>query len=152
MPENDTQNAHRPHNLSLQNRTALSIDTHGFSSVIHCLVDLANDSNETPLAIALEKARNLAEGVSNAQDNSAHLTQRLQNITDEFKASYAICLILEAYPQLRFLSQSPDNRGLKFIPTEWAGLQSPDEIDFWDSLSQPEALTLAQELLEEIGK
>jgi hypothetical protein len=90
--------------------------------------------------------------------NSAHLPQlkaelpqRLGQLTDELKASYAICLLLQAYPQLRFLSQTTDKQGLKFVPVEWSGSIEPDEIDFWQSLSQPDAIALAGQLIEEIN-
>jgi hypothetical protein len=80
------------------------------------------------------------------------LPQRLRQITDELKASYAICLLLQAYPQLRFLSQNSDERGIKFVPCEWSGSIEPDEIDFWQSLNQPDAIALAGQLLEEINR
>jgi hypothetical protein len=89
--------------------------------------------------------------------NSAHLPQKLElpqrlgQITDELKASYAICLILQAYPQLRFLSQNSDEQGIKFIPCEWSGSTEPDEIDFWQSLSHQAAIALAGQLIEEIN-
>jgi hypothetical protein len=84
------------------------------------------------------------------QQLKLELPQRLGQITDELKASYAICLILQAYPQLRFLSQNPDERGIKFVPCEWSGSVEPDEIDFWQSLSQPDAIALAYQLIDEI--